>query len=66
MGVLYNVTKLQNNKREFMIDRLQELGIVKTKDGKPVHELSYQELKMELAMAEICNVDVENPENKWF
>ena len=56
----------QEMKRNFVIERLQELGMTKTPAGKDIHGLDYDELKMVLVLAEMRKVDIEHPGHKWF
>lgn len=67
MGVLYDAMKLQKNmKKQFVLERLIELGFTHSQQGKPLQELEYDEMKYELVLAEIRKVDVEHPDHKWF
>ncbi|WP_163183320.1 hypothetical protein [Neobacillus sedimentimangrovi] len=56
----------QEMKRNFLIERLLDLGISKSQTGKSVHELDYETLKYELVLAEMRQVDIEHPEHRWF
>jgi hypothetical protein len=67
MGMLYNATKLKKNmKKQMVLDRLLELNITHSQQGKPIEELEYSELKYELVLAEMRQVDIEHPDHKWF
>jgi hypothetical protein len=59
--------KLQKQmKREFVLDRLYELGVTHSQHGQPIQELSYEDLKHHLVLAEMRQVDIEHPEHRWF
>jgi hypothetical protein len=64
MGVLYDV--MQVKKRENVLERQKEQGIRTARDGRPLSDLTYKELIVQLAIADVIDVDVENQENKWF
>lgn len=67
MGVLFNTMKLQKQmKYEFVLERFKELGITHTQQGKPIQELTYQELLTELVLAEMRQVDIDHPNHRWF
>lgn len=64
MGILHKVA-IEAMRKHF-IDELRAEGITRDKDGKSIYDMSYHELKSELALVSIRKVNVENPENKWF
>lgn len=67
MGVLYKAATLKKSmKQQFVLDRLMELGVTHSQQGKPIQDLSYEEMKYELVLAEMKQVDIENPDHKWF
>jgi 3-deoxy-D-manno-octulosonate 8-phosphate phosphatase KdsC-like HAD superfamily phosphatase len=67
LGVLFNTMKLQKQKKhEFVLERFKELGITHTQQGKPIQELTYQELLTELVLVEMRQVDIDCPDHKWF
>jgi hypothetical protein len=67
MGILYNSVKLQKNmKREFVLERLLASGITKSQTGKPIQELSYDELKYELVLSAFREIDTNSDSGKWF
>jgi hypothetical protein len=56
----------QEMKRNFVIERLQKLGVWETQTGKTIHEADYDELKYELVLASFREIDTEKAESKWF
>lgn len=67
MGVLYHATKLQKNmKREFVLERLQALGVTKSQTGKSIMDCDYDELKYELVLASFRDIDDNHDSGKWF
>ncbi|SDM17851.1 hypothetical protein [Bacillus sp. OK048] len=66
MGLLYNVATIPNLKRNHIIERLLAKGIKETKDGTSIYELSYRELKLQLAIVRCLEIEVESSENGWF
>jgi hypothetical protein len=67
MGILYNSVKAhQEMKRNFLINRLKEKGVIKDQLGTVIEELSYDDLKYLLVLEAFREIDVENSENKWF
>jgi len=76
MGILKNAVELQRAtgkmqmkaelKRNFVIDRLRELGITHLKNGVSIHTLDYDRLKEELVLAELLKIDNETDAAKWF
>jgi hypothetical protein len=69
MGVLYDSVKKvdlhQEMKRNMVIEKILELG-VKEYLGISIYDLSYDELKSVWVLAEMCKVDIEHPDHKWF
>jgi hypothetical protein len=69
MGVLYESVKKANlhqeMKRNFVIKKLQELG-VQEYQGISIYDLDYQELLPVLVLAEMRQVDIEHPNHRWF
>jgi hypothetical protein len=43
----------QELKRKIVLERLLEIGVHTSKDGNSVYDLSYKDLKYELALVEI-------------
>lgn len=67
MGVLYKAVNIQKTmKHQFILERLQELGVTHSQQNQPIYELSYDDLKYELVLAEMRKVDIEHPDHKWF
>jgi hypothetical protein len=67
MGILYNSVKLQKNmKREFVLERLEALGITKSQTGKFIHDCDYDELKYELVLSAFRDIDTNCDAGKWF
>lgn len=64
MGLLYNAVKARQ--AENVAAELKQRGIHSTKDGTPIDQLSYKEQVVQLALAKVREVDVENSNNKWF
>lgn len=63
-----NAQLLDTIKRNHIIDQLEKLDITE-KDGKKLHEMTYQELKHTLTMAKWMmdeDVRIESSENDWF
>jgi len=54
----------QEMKRNFILDRLKQLNVTHSQDGIPIHELSYEELKYELVLAEFRQMDIESVESE--
>ncbi len=53
-------------KRKFFIDQLLEKGWTHTRDGIPVHELPYDELRAEVTLMSFRDIDTESAESAWF
>jgi hypothetical protein len=67
MGILFHASQMKKNmKQEMVLERLLELGVKETQTGKSVYELDYEDLLIELVLAEMRQVDVEHPDHKWF
>ncbi|MCM3122757.1 MULTISPECIES: hypothetical protein [unclassified Mesobacillus] len=69
MGIAGTVTKeklKQTMKENFVLEKLSELGVTKTQQGVPVHELSYEDMKYELVLASFREIDIQKDENRWF
>jgi hypothetical protein len=67
MNGLYNSVKLKKDlKREMVLDRLRELGVNQSQEGKPIQKVTYQELLTELVLAEMRQVDIDHPDHVWF
>ncbi|OLS39113.1 hypothetical protein [Bacillus sp. MRMR6] len=67
MGVLLKAMNLKKNmKQQIVLERLKELGVTHSQQGKVIEELDYNELKFELVIAEMNQVDIEHPDHKWF
>lgn len=61
------VLNLQKNlKQKFVLERLLELGVRESQQGKSLYELDYDELKFELVLASFREIDAESEENKFF
>jgi hypothetical protein len=56
----------QELKRNFVLERLLELGIKKAQSGKNIHDCDYRELKSELAVASFRDIDAQSDSAKWF
>lgn len=57
---------MQEQKRQFLIERLAAKKIFKTQTGKSIYEADYEELKYELVIDAFHDIDVECDANKWF
>jgi hypothetical protein len=55
----------QELKRNFVIDRLETLGMTEH-DGNPIYNMEYKELLSVLVLAEMRQVDIDHPSHKWF
>lgn len=67
MGLLYKATNMKKNmKQQMVLDRLHEIGVTHSQQGKPIQELEYDELKYELVLSEMRQVDIDHPDHKWF
>lgn len=67
MGVLFYASHIKKNmKQQMVLERLQELGVTQTKTGQSVYELKYQDLLVELVLAEMRQVDIDHPSHTWF
>jgi hypothetical protein len=64
MGILYDAAIRQ--KRKILIEELTKLNVTKTKDGKDILELSYEDLKYELVLASFREIDRQNESGTWF
>jgi hypothetical protein len=64
VGILHQVA-IEAMRKHF-IDELRAEGVTRNKEGKSIYDMSYNELKSELALASIRKVNVESPDNKWF
>ncbi|ATB52709.1 hypothetical protein [Caldibacillus phage CBP1] len=63
MGVLYDAVEY---KRRFIIEELHKMNVYTSRDGLPLDELSYEELKEEWVLASFRQIDVESEANQWF
>lgn len=61
----YNSVKPQT-KRQFVLDRLLEKGIIRSQQGLSIFDLDYEELKYELVLAAYREIDTESSSNSWF
>lgn len=67
MGILYRASQMKKNmKQEFVLNRLLELGVTHSQDGKSIHECDYEELKYLLVLESFKQIDVEKESGKWF
>jgi hypothetical protein len=67
MGVLYNAVNMKKQmKKQYVLDRLTELGVTHTQQGKPIQECDYETLKYELVLSEFRQIDISHDSNKWF
>lgn len=70
MGILREAVKqvdvMKGMKRNMVLDKLLELGIIKSQQGISIHQLDYEELKYELVLASFRQIDAENENNGWF
>lgn len=64
MGLLYDT--VMQAKRKYLIEELAKLNVTKSKDGKNLSELSYDDLKHELVLACFRQIDTQKEESKWF
>ncbi|MRX70866.1 hypothetical protein GJU40_01625 [Bacillus lacus] len=64
MGILYDTVMKQ--KREFLIEELKSMSVVKSQDGKELHELDYDTLEYELVLAAFRYIDTTADANKFF
>jgi hypothetical protein len=64
LGILYQAA-IQRISQNF-IQELLSKGIVKNKEGKSIYEMSYAELKSEVALSHFRKIDADNDNNKWF
>jgi hypothetical protein len=53
-------------KRQHIIQELLDKGISKSKTGKSIYDMDYEELKYELVLAAFRDIDSEKDANKWF
>jgi hypothetical protein len=58
-------SQMQNMKRDMVLERLKELGVMQTQLGLSIYDLDYDNLLYELVLAELKNVDVES-RKQWF
>lgn len=67
MGVLYRSVNMQKQmKREFVIDRLMDLGVTHSQEGESIHECDYETLKYLLVLESFKEIDGNHESNKWF
>lgn len=67
MGILFTSVKLQQKMQQNMVlERLIELGVEKSQTGKDIRDCDYGEMKYELVIAEMRQVDIDHPDHKWF
>lgn len=52
--------------RNFVIERLLELGIRESQTGVSIYDLDYEALKYELTLAAFREIDVMSDANKYF
>lgn len=64
MGVLYNVVKVRE--QDNVMGELKNMGIQYARDGRSLDELTYKELVLQLAIAKVVDIDIENDDNNWF
>lgn len=63
----YNSVKLQKDfKAEFVLEKLLAAGVTKGQSGKSVHDMSYEELKYELALQAFREIDIKSDSQRWF
>lgn len=53
-------------RRQYLIDQLLEKGWTHTKDGVPVEDLPYEELRAEAVLMSFREIDVECEANAFF
>jgi hypothetical protein len=58
-------SQMQNMKRDMVLERLKELGVIQTQLGQSIYDIDYDSLLYELVLAELKNVDVES-RKQWF
>ncbi|KON88972.1 hypothetical protein AF332_20725 [Sporosarcina globispora] len=67
MGILYKAAVAEKRlKHNFILERLQKMGITVSQQGIPLDQLTYEELKYEYVLASFREVDADNSEEKWF
>lgn len=67
MGILNKAVHMQKQmKREFVIDRLSELGVTHSQQGKSIQECDYETLKYLLVLASFREIDAKCDSAKWF
>jgi hypothetical protein len=64
MGILYDT--VMEAKRKYLIEELHKMNVIQTKDGKKLSDLSYDDLKQQVALARFRQIDRQNDEGKWF
>lgn len=64
MGVLYRACK-EVMRQNFIQDLLAK-GFTENKNGVSVYDLTYDELRHEVAMLEFKDINTDNDQNKWF
>ena len=65
MGLLY-AAAVAEQKRQFIIERLNKRNIRETQTGKSLYEADYEELKYELVLSEFKEIDISTDANKFF
>lgn len=53
-------------RRQYLIDELHEKGWTHTRDGVPIEDLPYEELRAEAALMSFREIDTESAESAWF
>lgn len=69
MGALLNSYKtaktLPELKRQNLIEKLKEKGILTSREGKDIHDLTDKELAIELVISNFKERDIDHPDNAW-
>jgi hypothetical protein len=60
------VKQTREAQRKIYIQELQERGITKNENGVKLEDLDYRSLLSELTLIKFKEIDVVNPESKWF
>lgn len=65
MGLLF-AAAMAEQKKQFIIERLNKRNIFETQQGKSLYEADYEELKYELVLSEFKEIDISADANKFF
>ena len=64
MGFLYD--SVMEQKRKYLIQELQRMNVTQSSEGKDLNDLSYDDLKYEVVIASFRQIEIDNPEHKFF